>query len=218
MHLAGTDVARTPKFFDARAPSLHHFQSSNTGCFLTSPSWRLELVHDLQKQPRRASLHRTRSARMPALAHAHPPRRFGSGRSEWSSSARSAEQSNDPFRVKFASYLILSRLSGYPLHQRCRGRAGGPKRRLWGRGETAEGSRGAAPRLERWSVERSRWMAVREPCACPWCLPRHPSSTRPGGLRERWNGRKRGQGARSSPDRLCSRARERCVRRPLSGI
>ena len=218
MHLAGTDVLRMRGSSTARAPYVLTFQSSNTACFLTSPSWRLELVHDLQKQPRWVSLHRTRSARMPALAHAHPPRRFGSGRSEWSSSAWSAEQLNDPFHVKFASYLILSRLGGYHLHQRCRGRAGGPKRRLWGRGETAEGSRGAAPRLERWSVERSRWVAVHEPCACPWCLPWHPSSTRPRGLRKRWNGRKRGQGTRSSPDRLCSRACERCVRRPLSGI
>ena len=202
----------------ARAAHIPDFQSSNTGCFLTSPSWRLELVHDLQKQPRRASLHRTRSARMPALAHAHPPRRFRSGRSEWSSSAWSAEQLNDPFRVKFASYLLLSRFSGYPLHQQCRGRARRPKRRLWGRREPAEGSRRAAPRLERWSVERSRWMAVRGPCPCPWRPPQHPASARFGKPRKRWNGRKRGQGTRSSPDRLCSRACERCVRRPLSGI
>ena len=183
MHLAGTDVARTPKFFDARAAHVPAFQSSNTACFLTSPSWRLELVHDLQKQPRRASLHRTRSGRIPTLANAHPPPPFRSGRSEWSSSAWSAEQSNDPFRVKFASYLILLQLNGYPLHQRCRGDAGRPERRRWGRWKPAEGLGGAAPRLGRWSVERSRWMAMRGPCPCPWCPPRHPSSTRLGGLR-----------------------------------
>ena len=62
------------------------------------------------------------------------------------------------------------------------------------------------------------WMAVREPCACPWCLPQHPASARFGRLRERWNGRERGQGTRSSPDRLCSRARERCVWGALYGI
>ena len=134
------------KFFDARAAHVPDFQSSNTGCFLTSPSWRLELVHDLQKQPRWVSLHRTRSARMPALAHAHQPRRFRSGRSESSSSAWSAEHSNDPFRVLLASYLILHQLNGYPRHQRCRGNAGGPERRRRGRGEPAEGSRGVAIR------------------------------------------------------------------------
>ena len=167
MHLAGSDVPRTRGSSSARAAHVPDFQSSNTGCFLTSPSWRLELAEDPAKHCRRVSPHRTRSGRIPTLANAHPPPPFRSGRSEWSSSAWSAEQSNDPFRVKFAFYLILSRFNGYPLHQRCRGRAGGPKRRLWGRGETAEGSRGAAPRLERWSVERSRWVAVREPCACP---------------------------------------------------
>ena len=26
-------------------------------------------------------------------------------------------------------------------------------------------------------------LAMREPCPCPWCLSRHPSSTRLGGLR-----------------------------------
>ena len=66
------------------------------------PSWRLELVHDLQKQPRWVSLHRTRSTRIPALAHAHPPRRFRSGRSESSSSAWSAVLLNDLFGVLFA--------------------------------------------------------------------------------------------------------------------
>ena len=90
LHLSGTDVARTPKFFDARAPHVPAFWSSNTACFLTSPSWRLELVHDLQKQPRWVSLHRTRSAGTPALAHSHSPRRFRIGRSESSSLAWSA--------------------------------------------------------------------------------------------------------------------------------
>ena len=169
--LAGTVVLETRGSSTARAPPVLTFQSSNTGCFLTSPSWRLELVHDLQKQPRWVSLHRTRSARIPALAHSHPPRRFRFGRSESSSSAWSAVLLNDPLGVLFVYYLILSRFNGYFLHQRCRGDAGGPRRRRRGRGEPAEGSRGAAPRLERWSVGRSRWMAVREPCACPWCLP-----------------------------------------------
>ena len=102
LDLAGTVVLETRGSSTARAPPVLTFWSSNTACFLTSPSWRLELVHDLQKQPRWVSLHRTRSARMPALAHAHQPRRFRSGRSESSSSAWSAEHSNDPFRVKFA--------------------------------------------------------------------------------------------------------------------
>ena len=35
-----------------------------------------------------------------------------------------------------------------------------------------------------------RWVAVREPCACPWCLPQHPASARFGKPRERSNGRK----------------------------
>ena len=123
----GSDVLRTRGSSNARAPYVLTFQSSNTGCFLTSPSWRLELVHDLQKQPRwvRVVL-----------------------------SAWSAEQLNDPFGVKFASYLILSRFNGYPLHHRCRGRAGGPKRRRRGRGEPAEGSRGGALR----SPPSMRWM------------------------------------------------------------
>ena len=154
LYLAGSDVLRTRGSSNARAPYVLTFQSSNTGCFLTSPSWRLELVHDLQNQPRWVSLHRTRSARIATLAHAHPPRRFRSGRSESSSPAWSAEQLNDPFGVKFASYLILSRFNGYPLHHRCRGRAGGPKRRRRGRGEPAEGSRGGALR----SPPSMRWM------------------------------------------------------------
>ena len=129
LYLAGTDVARTPKFFDARAPHVPAFWSSNMACFLTSPSWRLELVHDLQKQPRWVSLHRTRSARIPTLAHAHKPRRFRFGRSESSSSAWSAVLLNDPLGVLFVYYLILSRFNGYPLHQWCRGDVGGPGRR-----------------------------------------------------------------------------------------
>ena len=48
----GSDVLRTRGSSNARAPYVLTFQSSNTGCFLTSPSWRLELVHDLQNQPR----------------------------------------------------------------------------------------------------------------------------------------------------------------------
>ena len=145
LYLAGTDDLRTPKFCDARAPHVLTFWSSNTGCFLTSPSWRLELADDPAKHCRRVRLHRTRSARIPTLANAHPPPPFRSGRSESSSLACTAVLLNDPCGVLFASYLILPRFNGYPVHQRCRGRAGGPGRRRRVRGEPAEGSRGAAP-------------------------------------------------------------------------
>ena len=115
---------------------------------------RLELVDDLAEQLRPVSLHSTRSARILTLAHAHPPPRFRSGRSESSSLACSAVHLNDPFGVLLASYLILHRLNGYPRHQRCRGDAGGPGRRRRGRGEPAEGSRGGALR----SPPSMRWM------------------------------------------------------------
>ena len=81
-----------------------HLGPGASGCsnYADSQYDRLELIDDPAQSLRLVCLHRTRSTRIPALAHAHPPRRFRSGRSESSSSAWSAVLLNDLFGVLFA--------------------------------------------------------------------------------------------------------------------
>ena len=81
-----------------------HLGPGASGCsnYADSQYDRLELIDDPAQSPRPVCLHRTHTARIRTLAHAHPPRRFRSGRSESSSSAWSAVLLNDLFGVLFA--------------------------------------------------------------------------------------------------------------------